>query len=161
MIDAFKYNMDKFQNQIKQVYTYQDILDNQKNNIISALLTIEELGVIEKAEEVNELYNKGVRMATLTWNFKNNFATPAWEFVSKDNAPIINPDEGLTEEGIKLVKRMEELGIIIDVSHLNDKGISDILKYTKKPFVASHSNVRKICNCPRNLPDDLLLKMKE
>ncbi len=161
MIDAFKYNMDKFSNKIKQVYSYEDIIKNKENNIISALLTIEELGVIHEVEELNELYKQGVRMATLTWNFKNDFAYPAWEFVGKDVTPIVQPKKGLTEKGIKLVKRMEELGIIIDVSHLNDEGIYDILKYTTKPFVASHSNARTICNSPRNLTDDLLIKMKE
>jgi len=161
MIDAFKYNMNKFSDKIKQVYSYEDIIKNKENNIISALLTIEELGVIHEVEELDDLYKEGVRMATLTWNFANDLAYPAWEYISKDTPPIVQPKKGLTEKGIKLVKRMEELGIIIDVSHLNDEGIYDILKYTTKPFVASHSNARSICDCPRNLPDDLLLRMKE
>ena len=161
MISAFKYNMDKFSNEIRQVYNYNDIIKNQEDNIVSALLTIEELGVIHEVEELDELYQQGVRMATLTWNFANDFAYPAWEFISKEIPPVIQPKKGLTEKGIKLVKRMEELGIIIDVAHLNDEGIYDILKYTTKPFVASHSNARSICDVSRNLPDDLLLKMKE
>ena len=91
MIDAFKYNMNKFNDKIKQVYSYEDIIKNKENNIISALLTIEELGVIHEVEELDDLYKEGVRMATLTWNFANDFAYPAWEYISKDTPPIVQP----------------------------------------------------------------------
>jgi membrane dipeptidase len=68
---------------------------------------------------------------------------------------------GLTKTGIEFVQEMEKLGMIIDVSHLNDAGICDVLRYTKKPFVASHSNARAICSHPRNLPDDLIVAIAE
>ena len=161
MIDSYKYNMEKYHDYIEQAYSYKDILNITNQGKIATLLTIEELGIIHEVSELEDLYKQGVRMATLTWNFKNDFAYPAWEFISKDQSPIIQPSQGLTEKGIKLVQKMEELGIIIDVSHLNDEGIKDVLKYTTKPFVASHSNARAICNVPRNLPDELLLQMKE
>ncbi|MFQ9346597.1 MAG: membrane dipeptidase [Coprococcus sp.] len=56
---------------------------------------------------------------------------------------------------------MENLGMIIDVAHLNDAGIRDVLKFTKKPFVASHSNARHLCSHPRNLNDELLKAIGE
>ena len=161
MIDAFYENMEKHSNRIKPVKSYQEIINNYKNGYISAMLTIEDLGVIHSIEELVELYNRGVRMATITWNFENDFGYPAWEYIDENTPPLCNPNKGLTELGISLIKKMEELGMIIDVSHLNDQGIYDILKYTTKPFVASHSNSRTICNVPRNLPDELLLLMKD
>ena len=62
----------------------------------------------------------------------------------------------LSDFGIEYVKEMERLGIIIDVSHLSDAGFYDVLKYTTKPFVASHSNARGICGVGRNLSDDMI-----
>ena len=148
-INIFHENMKKYNQYISHVKTYQDIIDNMENNKISALLSVEELGIISSVEEIEELYNKGVRMSTLTWNFDNCFGSPS-----------CLGNNGLTELGIKAIKKMEELGIIIDVSHLSDEGVKDILKHTTKPFIASHSNVRNLCDIPRNLPDNLLLEMK-
>ena len=68
---------------------------------------------------------------------------------------------GLTARGIEFLEEMENLGMIIDVAHLNDAGIRDVLKFTKKPFVASHSNARHLCSHPRNLNDELLKAIGE
>ena len=64
--------------------------------------------------------------------------------------------QGLTKKGFAFIERMEELGMIIDVSHLSDKGFWDIAKNTKRPFVASHSNARSLCGHYRNLTDDMI-----
>ena len=72
-----------------------------------------------------------------------------------------NVDEGLTETGFEFVKEMNRLGIIIDCSHLSDKGFYDVIKVSTKPIVCSHSSSRAICNHPRNMTDDMLLKLKE
>jgi membrane dipeptidase len=56
---------------------------------------------------------------------------------------------------------MEELGMIADVSHLSDAGFYDVLQYSSKPFVASHSNAREVCGCVRNLTDDMIRKLAE
>ena len=66
---------------------------------------------------------------------------------------------GLTYFGIDYIREMEHLGMIIDVSHLNDAGFYDVLDYTTKPFVASHSNARSICPVARNLSDDMILEL--
>ncbi len=149
-INTFYTNINKYQDYISHVKTYEDIIENNKLGKISALLSIEELGFINTIDEIVELYNKGVRMATLTWNFDNPFGSPS-----------CLGNNGLTPLGIEAIKKMEELGIIIDVSHLSDQGVYDILKHTTKPFIASHSNVRSLCDIPRNLPDHLLLEMKK
>jgi len=71
----------------------------------------------------------------------------------------VDTERGLTEFGISYVKEMERLGMIVDVSHLNDAGFYDVLKYTTKPFVASHSNARSVYNVARNMSDDMILQL--
>ena len=150
MINTFKKEINKNSNLIEQAFNYQDILEINKKNKIVAILTIEEGNVIENdLSRLQYLYDLGVRMITLTWNYKNNIGCPS----------IINQEKGLTKFGIKMIQEMNRLGIIIDVSHLSDKGVEDVLKYSSKPFVASHSNARTICNHPRNLSDKLIKKL--
>ena len=92
---------------------------------------------------------------TLTWNFRNELGWPNIIRIEGDEA-YFEPDteHGLTETGIEFVREMERLGMIMDVSHLSDAGIMDVFRYTKKPFVASHSNARTVASNPRNLTDE-------
>lgn len=167
MISVYYENINKYSNIISHVNKYQDILVNYQNNLISSLLTIEEGGVLlGDIDKLEEFYKLGVRMITLTWNYPNEIGNPnidstkiTSETTYDELVRMIDTTKGLTKKGIELIKKMEELGIIIDVSHLGDAGVRDVLKYTTKPFVASHSNARRICNFPRNLPDDLLIEM--
>lgn len=131
---------------IKKVLCYKDIEENMNNGIMSSMLTLEEGDVIDDIEDLDYYYKRGVRMIALTWNFINRIGTPA----------CINHEEGLSDFGIEYIKKMESLKMIIDVSHLNDQGIRDVAKYTKQPFVASHSNARSVVNVARNLPDELI-----
>lgn len=89
-------------------------------------------------------YEKGVRMVTLTWNG----SCEAGDGCRVDNA------KGLTDFGRKLVREMSRLGVIIDVSHLSDRGFYNVALETEKPFVASHSNSRAVCASKRNLNDE-------
>lgn len=95
-------------------------------------------------------------MLTLTWNFKNEIGFPNSIYWDNEQQKLDSEQKGLTKQGIAIVQRMEELGMIIDVSHGSDQLVRDVLTYTKKPFVASHSNARSIHNHPRNLPDELI-----
>lgn len=168
MIKKYYQNINNYNNIIKPAYTYQDIIENNKNGKISALLTIEEGGVLEgDINKLRELYNLGVRMITLTWNYPNEIGYPNIDNnkINKNTTyfeikNMIDNKNGLTKKGIEIIKEMEKLGIIIDVSHLGDKCLKDVLENTTKPFVASHSNARSICNHPRNLSDELLLELK-
>ena len=158
---VFKEELEKNKDKIAQVFTYEDIVKNQKEGKISALLTIEEgevcLGEIAKLEE---FYSLGARMMALTWNYDNSLSTAnANKTPHKRN--YAGNRAGLTETGIEFVERMEALGMIPDVSHMSDEGIEDMLMAAKKPFVASHSNARSLCGHPRNLTDDFLRRMGE
>ena len=74
---------------------------------------------------------------------------------------VANTVDGLTDFGIEVVKEMNRLGMVIDCSHLGDKGFYDVIKYSTKPIVCSHSCARSLCDHPRNLTDDMLYKLKE
>ena len=80
---------------------------------------------------------------------------------SKPDFKTPNINDGLTEFGIQMVKEMNKLGMIIDVSHLSDKGFYDVINTTTKPIVASHSNARGACNHVRNLTDDMIIKLHQ
>lgn len=168
MIDRYYQELAKNEDLIKPAFTSKDIEQNIKENKMTALLTIEEGGVcLGNIEFLRNFYRLGVRMMTLTWNFKNEIATPNIDYLSITREQIknegIKPNtiDGLTEFGIEVVKEMNRLGMVIDCSHLGDKGFYDVIKYSNKPIVCSHSCARSICNHVRNMTDDMLLKLKE
>ncbi len=141
---------------IAQALTYPDIEQNRKENKISAMLSIEEGAILDgKIERLDELYAMGVRMSSLTWNYENCLAYPN----SKDKMVM---QRGLKPFGIEAVRRMQQLGMLIDVSHLSDGGFWDVIaesqpcKAGSQPVVASHSNARALSPHTRNLTDAML-----
>ncbi len=117
---------------------------------IKGILTVEEGGVLNgKMERLDELYRRGIRLITLTWNYENCIGSPN----SLDPQVM---ERGLKPFGIQVVERMNELGMIIDVSHLSDGGFWDCIRCSRTPIVASHSNARSLCSHPRNLTDEML-----
>ena len=158
--EVYRWELGKNQDRIAPALCYEDILRNEACGKMSALLTVEEGAVCGgKIERLRELYDMGVRMLTLTWNYPNELGWPATcrdpGQRGKDNA------KGLTETGRAFVTEMEHLGMIVDVSHLSDAGFDDVLEGTKKPFVASHSNARAVCPSLRNLTDDRIRRLSE
>lgn len=151
----FQREMEKNSDLIRPVTTYQEIIENEKQGIMSALMTIEEGQVCRGDLDIlKEFYDQGVRMMTFTWNHKNTLGSPA--------EPAHGTAKGgLTHLGIAFLDAMEQLGIIPDVSHLSDQGILDVCRLAKKPFVASHSNARALCGRGRNLPDELIREIAE
>lgn len=160
LIDTFKTEMKANQDLITQVYNTEDIRRNEETGKLSALLTVEEGGCCEgKIENLHHLYKEGVRMLTITWNFPNELGFP--NRIKDGDMYTPNITDGLTEKGIEFVQEMERLGMIPDVSHLSDAGFWDVIKYTKKPFVASHSNARAVCPWGRNLTDEMIRALAE
>ena len=140
MADVFYREMEKNKDWIRPVTKYEEIEENRKNGRMSALLTLEEGEICEGDPALlRDFYRMGARMMTLTWNYPNQLGYPAkatgGEFAGK---VFSEAGYGLTARGIEFLEEMENLGMIIDVAHLNDAGIRDVLKFTKKPFVASH-----------------------
>ena len=117
---------------------------------ISAFLTIENGCLVEgKMERLKELKEQGVSLITLTWNQANCFGFPH----SSESSLMA---KGLTDFGKEAIEEMNNLGIIVDVSHLSDGGFYDVAAISKKPFVASHSNCRSIAPHTRNLTDEMI-----
>lgn len=111
------------------------------------LLGVEGLSAIgEDVDAINRLYAFGARHAMLTWNEANALATGA----------KADPSRGLTELGRRALARLEDLHMLVDVSHLNDRSFWDVLATVHGPIVASHSNARALAEHPRDLTDDQL-----
>lgn len=164
LADTFFQEMEQHRDIIGIVRTFEDIEENRKQGRMSAMMTIEEGGVCQgELSFLRNFYRLGVRMMTLTWNYPNELGYPNHIIWDGPEAGMCKPDtvNGLTETGITFVEEMERLGMIIDISHLNDAGIWDVFRYTKKPFVASHSNARALASYPRNLTDEMLRKLAE
>ncbi|WP_324825743.1 dipeptidase [Sinanaerobacter sp. ZZT-01] len=152
---VYQIELEKNKDLILPAYCAADIQKNIELNKMSALLSIED-GVVlsDQMERVEEFYQKGVRLLTLTWNFENTIGFPC----SKDEKAH---QMGLKPFGIHVVEEMNRLGMLIDVSHLSEGGFYDVAKYSKKPFVASHSCARALCNHQRNLTDEQLKTLGE
>ena len=132
---------------IRPVLCYADIEENRARGLMSAMLTVEDGVPLDgRLARLDEMHRRGVRLITLTHNMENSLGLSNY----------IDPRRGLKPFGIEAVRRMNELGVIIDVSHLSDAGFWDVAKHSKKPFVASHSNARALCPVVRNLTDDML-----
>ena len=116
----------------------------------AAVLTVEGGAVLAgQLERVQAIREAGVRMLTLTWNGPNELGSGH------------DTTGGLTPFGREAVGELERQGVVIDVSHLNDRGFEDLLAAAKKPFAASHSNARSVCGHRRNLPDAFIREMAE
>jgi len=169
MIDRYYQEIEQYPDLITPVYSYKDIEQGIANKKLMSLLTIEEGGtLLGKMDNLIHFYNRGVRMLTLTWNFNNEIGHPNIDYTNTSTTirtPNVtfkpNTTEGLTKFGIEVVKKMNELGMVIDCSHAGDKTFYDVIKYSKKPIVCSHSCARSVCDHVRNMNDDMLYKLKE
>ncbi len=136
------------QDLIRQAYTAQEIEQNRKNGIMSAVLTIEgPAGFGFDPELLCDLYHVGFRISSLGWNEHN---------------PLTGSHKtggGLSDMGREYVKEAQRLGMIIDVSHISDEGFWDIMDVTDAPIVATHSNSRSVYSASRNLTDDMFLEI--
>lgn len=146
LIDCFYKEIEKNQDDISLVTNYNQIEEVNRAGKIAAILSIEggealegDLGVLRV------LYRLGVRLLTLTWNQRNQIA---------DGIGESRTGSGLTEFGLKVIDEMNRLGMLIDVSHLSETGFWDVIKRSKAPIVASHSNCYNLCPHPRNLKDE-------
>lgn len=149
MLKKFYEQIEENKEQLAFAGSYADLDKNNKDDKVSAFLTIEEGGVLKgDMNNLRRFYELGVRLITLTWNYPNEIGYPNYRFTYANN--------GLTDFGKELVQEMNRLHMLIDVSHLSDQGFYDVAKLTKQPFVASHSNARTITGHSRNLTDDMI-----
>ena len=155
MYHIFLNTLKENEHRIAFAQSYEQLQNNQNSGKMSAFLTMENgYAVRGQMENLRKFHDMGVGLMTLTWNDPNCFGQ---NHSSDRNLMQL----GLTEFGKEAIPYMNELGIIIDVSHLSDGGFYDVAKYSKKPFVASHSNCRELSPSTRNLTDDMIRMLAE
>lgn len=146
MLQLFKEQIAKYEEHIELVRSYGDFVSVKEKSKLGALLSVEEGGVFGgDLSKLKKAYDDGMRLITISWNFPNGLSFPQGE---------LHEGKGLTPKGIEFVEYMEELGMIVDCSHLNDTGTFQLGEILKKPFIASHSNARALKNHRRNLTDE-------
>ena len=150
MIRIFEEACEKYPELLLKIETADDMKTVKTTEKIGGILTVEEAGILDnKLELIDDLYERGVRLMTLTWNLENCLGYPN----SRDHEIM---EKGLKPFGIEAVEYMSEKKMIVDVSHLNDGGFWDCIRHSKEPIVASHSNCRALLDHPRNLTDEML-----
>jgi len=136
---------------IVKVANYAQLLQAVKQHKIAAMFGVEGGHMIEDdLNKLEALYKSGARYLTLTHNIAPSWATSAADETTKPNLP----HKGLTDFGKQVVQRMNQLGMLIDVSHAGDQTFWDIIKITTKPIIASHSSVYSLVPHRRNLKDE-------
>ena len=144
LLAAFRAQVAANASQIGLATSVAEIRRLQRAGKVAAVLSIENGDAIEDdIERLAAFYQAGVRMMSLTWNPSNRLADGALE----------HEHRGLTPFGQRVVRRMQELGMIIDVSHLSEESFWDVHRMTQGPLVASHSDAAALEPHPRNLSD--------
>ncbi len=126
-------------------------IDMNKLPEFKVVLGLEGLRNLKSVEDLDVLYEMGFRHAMVTWNEANDYATGA----------KADPERGITEEGKKLFKRMQELDMIIDLAHLNEKSFYEALELVDKNIIYSHGLCKALCGHVRNLTDDQMIALKK
>jgi len=146
--DAMQGVFDKYPDRIQLATTAGELQRIVKSGKIAAVLTLEGGHQIADDLAVLRMYQRmGIRAMTLT-HFRNN----NWADSSTDQPQ----HHGLTEFGKQVVREMNRIGMMVDVSHVSDKTFYDVLEVTTKPVIASHSSCRALSEIPRNMTDDML-----
>jgi membrane dipeptidase len=123
-----------------------------KEKKLAAMMGVEGGHMIEdQISNLDSLFKKGARYMTLTWNNSTSWASSA---ADESAGKLTEEQKGLTALGKDIVKRMNQLGMMVDISHTGEKTFWDAIHTTTKPLIASHSSVWSICPVPRNLKDD-------
>lgn len=147
-IEKIKSFETEYPDKFELAKSYDDIIRINKSGKLCGLIGIEDGAPVENdLDEINTFYDLGVRYIGLTWNHSNKIGTSA-----RDES--YSGTGGLTDYGIQVVKRMDELGMLIDVSHIGEKTFWDIINTTKNPIIASHSNCYALDPHYRNLTDE-------
>lgn len=145
-VDLLKRTIAASQGEMELIRTYGQLVDCLDRGVFGAILHYEGAEAIDPDFAVLRLsYELGLRSLGLTWSRPNIFA---------DGVGPRNEGRGLTGLGKELVRQCNEMGVLIDVSHLNEPGFWDVIETSTRPIVASHSNARAVCDHERNLTDE-------
>lgn len=155
IFDAIQTNVGKNSDVAEIALSANDAYRLKKEGKIAAFIGLENgYPIGKKLSRVKQYYDLGARYITLT-HTRNN------DICDSSNDPGGPESNGLSMLGEQVVKEMNRLGMMVDVSHISDEAFYDVLKVTNAPVIASHSSCRALCGSPRNLTDDMLLALKE
>jgi membrane dipeptidase len=147
-IDAVHEEVRRNPRDLEFAYTADDIERIHKSGKIAALVGLEGGHLIQDSlPTLRDYYRLGARYMTLT-----HFRTNNWADSGTDTAA----HNGLSPYGREVVREMNRLGMMIDISHVSDKTFADALEVSRAPVMASHSNLRSLCDIPRNMSDDMI-----
>jgi membrane dipeptidase len=153
LIDGVLEQIRKHPDQMRLGLSSADIIRAHSDGVFCALMGIEGGHSIEADLGLLRLYHKlGVRYMTLTWTNTNEWADSSGDLYD----PTVQHHSGLTVFGRDVIREMNRLGMMVDVSHVSDKTFWDVLQTTRAPIIASHSSARSLTNSPRNLTDEQL-----
>jgi membrane dipeptidase len=139
-------------NDMVKAFSSEDIYKAVREKKLAVLFGLEGGHMIENdINKLDSFYKRGVRYMTLTWNNSTNWATSALDETTKGDSL---KHKGLTDFGVEVVKRMNDLGMLVDLSHVGEQTFWDAIKVSSKPVIVSHSCVYKICPHRRNLKDE-------
>jgi len=148
MVSILQNTVEQNSGRCALVTDYDTLIAANEAGKVGLFLTIEDgRSVHGKMDKIKKYYDMGVRLISLTWNYENCFGFP-----NSFEGEIMQ--RGLKPFGREAITYMNELGMLVDVSHLSDGGFWDVANISQKPFVASHSNARALSPHPRNLNDD-------
>ena len=151
LIDATYREVERHPNALMFCTTAAQIRQAKKQNKVCALMGIEGGYVIENSlYALRNFYRLGIRYMTLTHNVSHDWAD-AHNGEKKNN--------GLSDFGKEVVREMNRLGMLVDISHVSDKVMHDVLDISTAPIIASHSSARGVSNHTRNVPDDVLKRV--
>lgn len=147
LLDTLDRDISERSGQIAICLTAQEARDIIASNRIAAFVGIENgMALNNDINLLDHYFERGVRYLTLIHNKSNG-----WCISANDKNPAFN---GLTDFGCQVVERMNEIGMIVDVSHVHPLGVEKVLEVTNKPIIASHSCAHTVCPHPRNLTDE-------
>ena len=155
IFNAIRKNVEKNSSVAELATTPDDAYRLKREGKIAAFIGMENGYPIGKdISRIKQYYDLGARYITLA-HTKNN------DICDSSTDPAGAENDGLSSFGTQVVKEMNRLGMMVDISHISDKSFYDVLKVTVAPVIASHSSCRALCGSPRNLSDDMLLALKE
>jgi len=153
MIDAVREQVRRHPETFEMASTAADIRRIASRGKIAALMGIEGGHAIEDSlSALRQFYKLGVRYMTLTHSNTNNWADSSGDISN----PNVGHHNGLTDFGREVVREMNRLGMMVDISHVSDKTFWDAIETSRAPVIASHSSARALTDVPRNMTDDML-----